>query len=183
MHTALRNYKDGKSPPVRRNAAIRLAAILWRFLREHETCVAHAAGVEEFDLVTIVPSSSPQRDEHSPFRELTGWIKPIESRMHRLLEPTGKVEGREFDANRFGPTRELSSESVLLLDDTWTTGGHARSASHALLEAGASEVALVVIGRHIRPEYEPVEGSGDTCEKLLEALPEDFDWSTCAVHA
>jgi predicted amidophosphoribosyltransferase len=182
VHTALRNYKDGKSPTVRRNAAIRLAAILWRFLREHEACVAYAAGVDGFDLVTIVPSSNPQRDEQSALRELAGWIKPTESRMHQLLEPTGKVEGREFNADRFRPTSELSDESVLLLDDTWTTGGHARSASHALHEAGASKVALVVIGRHIRPDYEPVEGSGETCNDFLEALPEDFDWTICGVH-
>jgi predicted amidophosphoribosyltransferase len=183
MHTALRNYKDGKSSNIRRNAAVRLAAILWRFLREHEVCVAGAAGLDDFDVVTIVPSSSPQRDKHSPFRELTGWVKPIESRMQRLLGPTGRVEGREFDADRFTAVRELSDESILLLDDTWTTGGHARSASHALLEAGASKVALVVIGRHVGPDYEPVKDSGSTCGKLLKALPEDFDWATCAVHA
>jgi hypothetical protein len=102
--------------------------------------------------------------------------------MQRLLEPTGEVEGRDFDANRFKVTGRLAGQSVLLLDDTWTTGGHARSAAQALLEAGASRVALVVIGRHIRPEFEPVGGSGDTCGDLLRKLPEQFDWSTCAVH-
>jgi predicted amidophosphoribosyltransferase len=183
VHTALRNYKDGPSPAIRRHAAIRLAAILWRFLAEHEPCVARAAGGAEFDLVTIVPSSDPERDQDSAFRQLTGWIEPIRSRLQQLLEPTGEVEGRDFDPNRFKPTKKLSGESVLLLDDTWTTGGHARSASQALLEAGASGVAAVVVGRHVRPEYEPVKGSGDTCGDLLSALPEDFDWNTCAVHA
>lgn len=182
IHTALRNYKDGKSSAFRRQAAIRLAAILWRFLREHETCVAHATGVDGFDIVTTVPSSSPQRDEHSALRELTGWIEPTKSRMDRILESTGEAKEQEFSADRFRPSRKLSGEAVLLLDDTWTTGSSARSASHALREAGASTVALVVIGRHIRPEYEPVEGSGDTCGDLLEALPEDFNWNTCAVQ-
>jgi hypothetical protein len=94
VHTALRNYKDGESNAIRRHAAVRLAAILWRFLREHEACVAGAAGVDKFDLVTIIPSSSPQRDEHSAFRELTSRIEPVSSRMRRTLEPTGKVEER-----------------------------------------------------------------------------------------
>lgn len=183
VHTALRNYKDGESKAIRRNAAIRLAAILWRFLREHESCAAHAAGVEGFDLVTIIPSSSPQRDEHSSFRELTSWIEPVSSRMRRTLEPTGKVEERGFDPDRFSSTTELSGETVLLLDDTWTTGGHARSASHALLAAGAAKVSLVVIGRHVHGPYEPVKGSGESCSDFLDALPEDFDWATCAVHA
>ena len=182
VHTALRNYKDGGSAAIRRNAAVRLAAILWRFLREHEACVARAAGVDGFDLVTIIPSSSPQRDEHSALRQLTGWIEPIGSRMRRTLEPTGKVEERGFDLDRFSSTTKLSGESVLLLDDTWTTGGHARSASHALLGAGATKVALAVIGRHINGDYEPVKGSGESGSDLLDALPDDFDWTTCAVH-
>jgi predicted amidophosphoribosyltransferase len=183
VHTALRNYKDGESKTIRRNAAVRLAAVLWRFLREHEVCAAHAAGVDGFDLVTIIPSSSPQRDEHSPFRELTSWIELVASRMRRTLEPTGKVEERGFDPGRFSPTTELSGETVLLLDDTWTTGGHARSASHALLAAGAAKVSLVVIGRHVHGPYEPVKGSGESCSDLLGALPDDFNWATCAVHA
>jgi predicted amidophosphoribosyltransferase len=181
MHLALRNYKKAGSKTVRRHAAIRLAAILWRFLREHEECVAAAADVAGFDVVTIVPSSDPRRDKNSPFRELTGWIEPVKSRMQRLLEPTGEVEGREFDANRFRATGELSDQSVLLLDDTWATGGHARSAAQVLREAGASKVALVVIGRHVRPEYEPVDG--ETCGNLLRSLPEQFNWATCAVHS
>jgi hypothetical protein len=92
VHTALRNYKDGATSSIRRNAAIRLAAILWRFLREHESCVASATGVEEFDVVTVVPSSDPDRDKNSPFRQLTGWIKPIESRLRRTLEPCSRLE-------------------------------------------------------------------------------------------
>jgi len=183
LHTALRNYKDGASPSIRRQAAIRLAAILWRFLRMHEECVAAAAGVEEFDLVTIVPSSDLKRDKRSPFRELTGWIEPVKSRMLQTLEPTGEVEGREFDANRFRTVGDVSGQSVLLLDDTWTTGGHAQSASRALLEAGATNVALVVIGRHIRRDFEPVNGTGKKCGHLLDGLPEDFDWTACAVHS
>lgn len=182
VHTALRNYKDNRSEDNRRHAAIRLAAILWRFLHTHETCVASAAGAGEFDVATIVPSSNPERDDNSAFFEVAGWVEPIKSRLRRTLEPTGEVEGREFDGNRFRPTGELSGQSVLLLDDTWATGGHARSASHALLDAGAAKVALVVIGRHIGRDYEPVRGSGKTCGHLLDGLPEDFDWTTCAVH-
>lgn len=180
VHTALRNYKDGESKAIRRQAAIRLAAILWRFLREHEACVAGAAGVDGFDLVTIIPSSSPQRGEHSAFREMTGWIEPVSSRMRRTLRPTCEVEERGFDPDRFSTVTELSGESVLLLDDTWTTGGHARSAADSLHAAGAGTVSLVVIGRHVNRDHEPT--TGESCGDLLDALPEDFDWTTCAVH-
>lgn len=183
MHLALRNYKDGDSQAIRRHDAIRLGAILWRFLRDHETCVARAAGVDSFDLVTIVPSSNQERDRHSALAELTGWIEPIKPWLCRTLEPTGEVEGREFAANRFKPIADLSGSSVLLLDDTWATGGHAQSAAYALTAAGAPKVALVVIGRHVRRDFEPVKDSGETCGDLLDALPAEFDWTTCAVHA
>ncbi len=182
MHLALRNYKDANSTAIRRHDAIRLSAILWRFLRDHESCVARAAGADGFHLVTIVPSSKPERDKHSAFAELTSWIEPIKSRLQRTLEPTGEVEGREFDSNRYRSIADLSGKSVLLLDDTWTTGGHAQSAAHVLNAAGARNVGFVVIGRHVRPDYEPVQGSGETCGDILEALPKDFDWATCPVH-
>lgn len=183
IHLALRNYKDANSESIRRHDAIRLAAILWRFLRDHESCVARAADVDGFDLVTIVPSSSPKRDRESPFARLAGWVEPIKERLHRTLEPTGEVEGRDFDANRFRAIADVSGRSTLLLDDTWATGGHAQSAAYTLIAAGAQKVALVVIGRHVRPEYEPVSGSGEDCGDLLKALPEDFDWDICAAHA
>ncbi|MGN6276324.1 MAG: hypothetical protein ACTHNP_10420 [Solirubrobacterales bacterium] len=182
IHLALRNYKDGSSDGIRRYAAIRLAAILWRFLEAHESCVAQAAGAAEFDVVAIVPSSDPERDQNSAFAQLTGWVEPIKSRLSRPLEPTGKVEGRGFAADRFRSTTELTGSSVLLLDDTWVTGGHAQSAAGALIASGAERVALVAIGRHFHRDYEPVKGSGETCEALLDGLPSEFSWETCAVH-
>jgi predicted amidophosphoribosyltransferase len=182
IHLALRNYKDGGSGRIRRHDAVRLAAILWRFLEGHEECVAAAAGVSAFDLVTLVPSSKPDRDKSSAFARLAGWIEPIKPRLQRVLEPTGEVEGRDFASNRFKATADLAGRSVLLLDDTWATGGHAQSAAHALTVAGAETVALVVIGRHVRPDYEPVQESGETCGDLLDALSGDFDWESCAVH-
>src|SRR5947208_14704485 len=62
LHTALRGYKDNSFEKVRRRFQIRLAAVLWKFLREHEQCVADAAGAERFDVVTVVPSKSVERD-------------------------------------------------------------------------------------------------------------------------
>jgi|SRR5215207_587891 len=183
IHLALRNYKDGGSEKIRRHDAIRLAAIIWRFLEKHEACVAEAAGTDSFDLVTLVPSSSAERDKHSPLVRLASWIGPIKDRLLRTLEPTGEVEGRDFDVNRFRSIADLSGKSVLLLDDTWVTGGHAQSAAHVLTAAGAEKVALVVAGRHVHRTYEPVRGSGKTCGELLDALPENFDWDTCAVHS
>jgi orotate phosphoribosyltransferase len=47
--------------------------------------------------------------------------------------------------------------AVLLIDDTWTTGGNAQSAALALRAAGAAKVAAVVIGRHFDRRFRNCE--------------------------
>ena len=182
MHTALRNYKDGYSQAARAYAATRLVAILWRFTDGHESCVARAAGVDAFDLVTTVPSSTPEGDERrSTLRAIVQACRPVSGRFERVLHATGRVpSGRHYDADRYASTADLSGRKVLLIDDTWTAGGHAQSAGAALRAGGASYVALIAVGRHVRPEWEVTPGvtSGD----LLARLPKKFDWTTCRVH-
>ena len=78
-----------------------------------------------------------------------------------------------------GPSGGSMARGFLLIDDTWTAGGHAQSA-YALREAGAANIALLVIGRHLRREWEITEGvtSGD----LFDELPTPFDWTRCAAR-
>ena len=180
VHDALRGYKDGR-PAERSYAMPRLAAVMWRFLELHEPCVARAAGVSEFDLVASVPSSTRERDEaRRNFRTMVGWCEPVAQRYERVIHPTGDVPtGRAYDPGRYACDRRLDGARVLLLDDTWTRGGHAQSAATALRRAGASAVGLMVIGRHVRPEWEV---AGKTCQELLKELPKEFDWQHCCVH-
>lgn len=180
MHTALRNYKD--SPvPAQNYAMPRLAGVLWRFIASHELCVAQKTGVEAFDLVTTVPSSMPQSDDQrSNFRTMIGWCDPIKDRYQRVLMASGHGSmERIFDAGRYSVTERLDGMRVLLLDDTWTTGAHAQSAAYTLKNAGATHVGVVVIGRHIRPEWDVGQ---EKCSDRLAALPRAFDWGSCAVH-
>jgi len=67
LHHALASYKrlDGD---VARRLGASLAAILWRFLSEHERCLAHAAGTAGFELAIRSPGSSAS----SPHRPATG---------------------------------------------------------------------------------------------------------------
>ncbi|MBK5220668.1 MAG: hypothetical protein JJE35_12950 [Thermoleophilia bacterium] len=182
LHLALRNYKDGSVQQVREYAWVRLTAILWRFLAAHESCLAGALRIDGFDLVTTVPSSSPEREAKSPLRQMVEACRPIAPRHERLLGPSGTVlEGRDYDIDRYLAQRTLGGESILLVDDTWTRGGHAQSAAGALLQAGAGQVALVVIGRHLTPDWEPVRDAGVSCDDIFSALPR-FDWDYCAVH-
>lgn len=180
MHTALRNYKDSHLS-VQNYALPRLTGILWRFVANHEGCVARAAGVSSFDVVTTVPSSTPAGDDQrANLRTMVEWSDPLKDRFLRVLRATGEGElGRSYDESRYVAPERLDGMDVLLIDDTWTAGGHAQSAAHALRAAGADHVGAIVIGRHVNPDWEV---AGKTSAELLAALPRIFDWTTCAVH-
>ena len=46
----------------------------------------------------------------------------------------------------------MAGADVLVVDDTWVSGGSAQSAAVALKLAGARRVAILVIGRHVNPD-------------------------------
>jgi len=176
LHTVLAQYKRGRSSVACR-LQIQLAAVLWRFLAEHEACLAPAAGVECFDVVTTVPSGSAERDEAHALRTMVAsLVEPVRDRHERLLHRSDvPVKGHVVDAAKYSPSRALHGESVLLIDDTWTTGANAQSAAAALRAAGAASIAVVVIGRHIHAPYR------DNAARL-DALPQTFEWERCAMH-
>jgi len=177
LHHALASYKRLDGEVARRLQAI-LAAILWRYLGCHEACVAKAADANHFDLVTTVPSGDPARDEHHPLRAIVGeLVGPTRERHRRLLRRTGaQTAPREFSAAKFEPTGELDHRSVLLIDDTWTTGASAQSAAAALKAAGADRVAAVTIGRHLNREWHEND-------RRIRGIARPFDWQVCALCA
>jgi adenine/guanine phosphoribosyltransferase-like PRPP-binding protein len=79
--------------------------------------------------------------------------------------------------DRYQPTRTLAGHpSVLLVDDTWTTGGRAQSVAIALREAGAAQVAVVVIGRH----FDRAFGTGEAYYERARSL--EFTWDRCCLE-
>lgn len=175
LHHALASYKRLDGDVARRLQAI-LAAILWRFLAQHEPCVARAAGATRFELVTTVPSSDRARDREHPLRHIVGeLVGPTRSRYQRVLRRTDvEVPARTFSHDKFGATRRLGDEPVLLIDDTWTTGTSAQSAAAALKAAGAGPVAAVVIGRHLNREWHEND-------RRLRGIGRPFQWESCAL--
>lgn len=172
LHSALRGYKEGWSASQR--FTLELAAVLWRFLDRHEQCLARRVGVAGFPTVTTVPSSNVDRDRTHPLREIVGrLVFHTADRFERLLERSD-VEGEErtVDPRRFVAKRRLDGEAVLLVDDTWTTGASVESAAQVLKGAGASTVGVVIMGRHVNPDF------GDNAERLKGLRP--FSWDVCA---
>ena len=176
LHHALVGYKRFEAGVARR-LEVELAAVLWRFLSGHEACVARGAATSGFDLVTVVPSSSRERDGGHPLRRIVGeLVRPTVGRYEPLLSRSpSPVPERTVDAHKYEAARPLSGESVLLIDDTWTTGSNAESAGAALREAGAGPIAAVVIGRHVKRGWRENE-------RRLHELARPFDWAACAWH-
>ena len=176
LHHALASYKRLTGGPARR-FTVELAAVLWRHLERHEGCVAHAttAGTTRFELVTTVPSTDPRRDEQHPLLTVVGELTgPTRDRYERLLRRSdATVNPREFHPEKYTPVRRIDGASVLLIDDTWTTGANAQSAACALKAAGARTVAAVVIGRHLNRDW----GSNNS---RLNASQTPFSWEECA---
>jgi predicted amidophosphoribosyltransferase len=175
LHHALASYKRLHGAPARR-FTVELAAVLWRHLTEHERCIADAVqlATPQFDLVTTVPSSDMDRDEHHPLRAIVGnLVGPTRDRYERLLRRSDTpVKPREFHRDKYSPVRPLDNRSVLLIDDTWTTGANAHSAACTLKAAGASTVAALVIGRHINRAW----GENDS---RLKTSRTPFSWEQC----
>jgi predicted amidophosphoribosyltransferase len=124
------HYKYDVDSSVRARLTMRLGAVLWRFLGQHEKHIA--------------PGGTPS---------------------HTLA------------ADRYRATRVLRGDpAVLLIDDTWTTGGNAQSAALALRAAGAAKVAVVVIGRHFDRGFR-------NCESYYQqAKAVKFTWDSCCLE-
>jgi predicted amidophosphoribosyltransferase len=145
-------------------------------MADHEPCLTRAAAIERFDLVTTVPSSDRSRDGAHPLHTLVGeLVKPLAPRYERLLRRTdAAVTPHRFNVERYEALADLRWQSVLLIDDTWTTGANAHSAAAALKVAGAERVAVVVIGRYINRKWRHND-------RQLGRLPRPFDWGRCAL--
>ena len=177
LHHALASYKRLVGDTAARLQA-ELAAVLWRFLAVHETCVATAARVSGFPLVTTVPSGDPARHTTHPLRRIVAEVIAPTRDRHASLLARSDVDcpAREFCAEKFLAVRRLHGEPVLLIDDTWTTGASAQSAAAALKAAGAGPVVAVVIGRHLNREWHEND-------RRIRGITLPFDWERCALCA
>src|SRR5262249_54841082 len=85
LHHALSGYRR---PPdvVAQRFKLELAAVLWRYLELHEACVARTADTNGFQVVTTVPSTTPERGPAHPLHRIVGdLVRPTRDRYERLL--------------------------------------------------------------------------------------------------
>lgn len=168
--TCLWQYKSARPGATAARAA--LSGLLLAFLRDHGTCIWQRAGTTRPTHAAVVPSRRARPGIH-PVQALVGpylTLPWIPMRLACSEDP----DSCDPDPSRFSAERAPGA-SVLLLDDTWTSGASATSAAAALKLAGARSVALVVAGRHLDARA----AGSDRFSPL--AMP--FRPWLCAVHA
>lgn len=178
LHRLIASYKRDADPSVQ-DALITVTGLLEAFLARHERCLARAARVECFSVVSTVPSADPLRDLHHPLRRIVGAELGVSrDRYERLLVRSESTAiPRVYDPARYRATRALDGDAVLLIDDMWTSGASAESAAGALRAAGAGTVAAVVLGRHLNRGW----SSNDLLITRLASVK--FDPERCAACA
>jgi hypothetical protein len=155
----LRRYKsDG---PEAAEAGARLREMLAAFLRDHGRSVWRAAGMEAGPAaVAVVPSGQGRPAEHP----LLGVVRScVDLPLVRLSIAPEAVPVRGVSLGWLRADGPVAGADVLVIDDTWVSGGSAQSAAATLRLAGARRVAIVVLGRHVNP--------ADQCSaRLLDAI-------------
>jgi hypothetical protein len=148
----LRDYKDGRTPGLRRQFTLQVAATLGRFLSSHWRCIAGQWG-DPWDLIVTVPSSSGRIGPHPLRQALQLLPSPYSDHETDMLQPgTVTVRHNQADDDGFTVRGSLHGACILLVDDTYTTGARLQSAASALQRAGGDLVAAVVVGRVIRSD-------------------------------
>jgi hypothetical protein len=138
-------YKSAR--PQAPMAAAGLLALLLVFLHDHGWQAWRGAGKPDPTHVCVVPSCRGRPGEHPLLGLVSGcFALPL---VMLGAKAGGDPWARSLDPDRFAAARPLRGAHVLLLDDTWVSGGTAQSAAVALKRAGSRRVTTVVLGRHV----------------------------------
>lgn len=147
LATDLRRYKSGR--PEAAQAGARLGELLAAFLRDHAASVWRAAGMAAGpSAVAVVPSGQGRPGDHPLLSLVRG---RVDLPLVRLSVVPGAVPARGVSTGWLRADGTVAGRDVLVVDDTWVSGGSAQSAAVELKQAGALRVAIVVLGRHVNP--------------------------------
>jgi hypothetical protein len=132
-------------------SANRLREMLAGYLRDHgEPLWAEAGMAAAPGIAAVVPGGRGRPGGHP----LPGLVRScVDAPLVGLsVAPEGAAHRRGVDPGWLRVDGFVAGADVLVVDDTWVSGGSAQSAAVALKLAGARYVAIVVIGRHVNPD-------------------------------
>jgi hypothetical protein len=132
------------------HAGERLHETLAGFLRDHASTVWQAAGMTGGPAAAAVVPSGQGRLGRHPLADIVASCLPLPVVPLTVNPRAVHARGVTMDWLRVGAP--VAGAGIVVVDDTWVSGGSAQSAAVALKLAGARAVAIIVIGRHINPD-------------------------------
>jgi phosphoribosylpyrophosphate synthetase len=148
LATDLWRYKSDYADAA--DSAGRLRDMLAGFLRSERARSAwRAAGMAAGpSAVAVVPSGQGRRGDHP----LAAIVRScVDLPVLRLSVAPQVVHVRGVTVGWLRADDPVAVADVLVVDDTWVSGGSAQSAAAAVKLAGAKRVAVIVLGRHVNP--------------------------------
>ena len=179
LESLLHRYKDWEPHDQYRWMAFPLASVLRVFLQQHLVCIEQRYGA--VGLATIVPGNevargfSPLRRVIERFNQWPVTWEPDALEKVRSGRPGRGVVEPSYYALAEG--QNVQDMTVLVLDDTWTSGSTVASAAAVLRQAGAAAVVALTIGRQLHP------GWGSSDELIAAAETRKFDPDRCVLCA
>lgn len=170
-----------KSTPAYRWLNLPLAAVLARFLERHLGCIERRFG--EIDLVTLLPSNPQTRDGWDHLRHLydrvTGWPGNWDPDLLVKRDAAGASATRGIVTPRFEVVQPLGLKGrrVLLIDDTWTSGGTMLSAAKSVADVTGVPAVAVTLGRQVYTKAQENYLVDDINDMVAPYQPK-----ICAVH-
>lgn len=169
-YLAMFGYKANR-PQQSHVAVVRSLAALG--VRGHATCDLTLAGdPPEFRWVTVPSTRNPERVH--PLHELvSGLFVPGYELPVRSAPGAAKTRGLQPENCEISDAIPPGTH-VLVIEDSWVTGGSAQSTAIAVREAGAQSVSILAIARVLKPDFH-------TTADFLRAgrLTSDFDPTIC----
>jgi hypothetical protein len=132
-------------------SAARLRGMLSAYLRDHGQSLWTAAGMTGAPRIAAVVPGGRGRPGAHPLTSLARSCVDVPL-VDLSVAPEGAAHRRGVDPGWLRVDGVVAGADVLVVDDTWVSGGSAQSAAVALKLAGAGHVAIVVIGRHVNPD-------------------------------
>lgn len=146
-------YKETRpaSPDYRRN----VSALIALALIGHRRCLDELAGMPVSGWA-MVPSttSSPRFNRPHPLHDIINGLLP---RIPEIRLSCHKPKTRNLDPDAFALVdpvdRSLLAGNVVLIDDSWVTGGTVQSAAARLKIEGAAQVSIYCVARIVSTDY------------------------------
>jgi hypothetical protein len=139
-------------------------------LEGHTKCAGKLAG-RSVTHWTTVPSLPAKPQEHPLHSLVFGHAHGAEV---SLVAAAQVRQPRAVNPDHFTSAVSLPDDShVLVIDDTWTTGGHAQSAVLAMRTAGAGRVSALIVARWLKEDF------NDNKQFIADLRNRDYDPSIC----